>query len=383
MFSYDELPTELWLEVFAHLDERSYVVSHAPFQPLPGVAAEGAVSRDMFTVVLVCKAWRAWAIELLYRNFKLSKNVKVPPAYGHWVRRAVVPYTTTATEIYARPMETEVLNLCPNLEVLVRPPYAPSRTRDPCFEFDATCPTLSQLKRLDWWNYIEASRSGGINSLASVLQRAPNIEYLFVGGAFSHFTAVAFHGLKSVICLPRLRTLRINISNALLLRHVMQRWELPALEHLVLDAPLVGVGTDLLWEAVGPRLSVVELGKHVRFLLEQHILPCLRASPQLRELNYYLFLTNAPTLAGDDSLSFPSVECVGVHVAHTPFMGMENGAEEWEHLGRHVEMWCSDALPNLRRVVVFGRRAALFADERWSAMRRRLEDRRIMLDVLE
>ncbi|KAJ7070535.1 hypothetical protein C8F01DRAFT_1046111 [Mycena amicta] len=379
---HDSLPTELWLEVFTLLDSaHSYVVSHAPFQAVPGVGAESKACRDYFTVVLVCRNWRAWAIGLLYRSLKLSKFVQAPLAYyGHLVRRAVVPYTTTATEIHNGPMlSTEILSLCPNLEVLVRPPFTPSPLSNPRFEFDATCPSLSKLKRLDWWNYIEASRSGGINSLTSVLERAPNIEYLFIGGAFSHFTAVPFHSLgdETTVCLPRLRTLRINLSNALLLRHVMYRWELPGLENVVLDAPLGRAGTDLVWEFLGPRLAVVELGKHVRFLLDQFLGPCLRRCPQLRQLNYYLFITAPPLLEENDS--FPSVECIGIHLGHTPFLGTE--ADEWEHLDRHVDAFCSDAFPNLRRLRISEMRQSIYSNGRFTEVQRRLYEKGCVVEL--
>ncbi|KAF7302947.1 hypothetical protein MKEN_01257200 [Mycena kentingensis (nom. inval.)] len=371
------LPTELWLEVFSHLDARSYAISHAPFQPVPGIAAEGKICRDYLSLILVCRQWRAWAMELLYRNFKLSdanpSEPKLPLEYGPWVRRAVVPYTSTPTETFKPMPSTEILGRCSNLEVLVRPPLARSLFGGPRFEFDATCPSLSKLRRLDWWYHAEASRSGGINSLAAVLALAPNIEYLFVGGATNSF-AVAFYRLdNNPIYLPRLRTLRINIANAVLLRHIMYHWAVPVLENLVLDVPFA---TDLLWEALGPRLTGVEFGKHVQFLAEDHLGACLRGCPAVRELNYHILITAPPVLNADVDV-FPALESLGVHLTDVP--RLEDEAEEWASLARHFDAFCTDAFPNLRTLKLFGLTKGMAAHPRFVEIKKRVQAKGCMV----
>ncbi|KAJ7664951.1 hypothetical protein B0H17DRAFT_1091308 [Mycena rosella] len=383
LLHHERLPTELWLEIFTHLDGRTsaYSTWHTPFQPTPCVASEGNVGSAYTSVVLVCRNWRAWAIGLLYRNIKLLDGIRlkdgidVPREYGRWVRRAVVPYSTTVTET-CRPMSsTEILGLCPNLEVIVRPPYGTplSSLR---FDFDASCPSsLGSLKRLDWWHHWEASRSGGINSLTSVLGAAPNLEYLFVGGVPY---GPPFHGLIEHIYLPNLRTLRLSINNAMLLRHIVQRWALPALNALVLDSPIVGV-MDMIWEALGPQLEFIEFGRHLRFFLHQVLTPCLQGCPSLREINYYVFMTAPPEMA--PGAIYPSVTAVGINMTENAFLG--DAQHEWEHLERHFDALTGEMFPNLRRFRVFTIMERMLTDERFSLVRQRLRDRGCIVEFPE
>jgi hypothetical protein len=272
---------------------------------------------------------------------------------------------------------TEILSMYPNLAVLVRPPLRPSPLHTLRFDFDATCPPLVSLKRLDWWNHAEASRTGGINSLTTVLTAAPNLEYLFIGVVRPNFTP--FHGLGAArICLPRLRTLRLSMASALLLRHVMCRWTLPALDRLVVDTPVAYGAMDILWEALGPQLRVVEFGKHVRFLLDRSFAACLNGCPSLRELNYYLFTTTPPNTDVEAGTVYPSVMSIGVHMADIAFL--EDVQDEWEHLGRHFDVFAGGMFPSLCRLRIFGMLERMRRDERFAAMQQRLSDRGCSLE---
>ncbi|KAJ6611474.1 hypothetical protein B0H10DRAFT_2223993 [Mycena sp. CBHHK59/15] len=347
-FHHETLPTELWLEIFDHLDSRPYAISHAPFQPIPGVGSEGSVSSAYTSVVRVCRNWRAWAVGLLYRNVKLSEGVKIRQVidrhqiYGRWVRRAIVPYSTTVTESCKPMPSTQILGLCPNLEVLVRPPYAPTPLRNLRFDFDATC-----------------LADGGINSLTAVLSAAPNLEYLFIGGGISGFTP-GFHGLSSQTDLPNLRTLRLNIANAMLLRHIMHRWALPALSNLVVDSPMAGIGMGMIWEALGRQLRVVDC-------------------PALEEINYYVFITTPPDIVPD--VVYPSVTTIGIHASENHFLG--NAEDGWVHLERHFAVFASGIFPKLQRLRLFGTLEwpSILADSRFSAMHQRLKDQGCRLEL--
>ncbi|KAJ6541816.1 hypothetical protein B0H19DRAFT_325848 [Mycena capillaripes] len=379
---HETLPTELWLEIFTHLEDRSYTVSHAPFQHLPGVASEGDARSAYTTIVLVCRNWRAWTIGLLYRNIKLSDSIRahstdVHRGYGRWVQRVILPYSATVTESPNPMPSTEILSLW-NIEVLVRPPHRPSPLKVLRFDFDANCPPLGSLKRLDWWNHSEAARSGGINSLTGVLAAAPNLEYLFIGILRPSYTP--FPGLSGVrIYLPHLRTLRLSMASALLLRHIVCQWTLPALDRLVMDTPMMPpAGMDMLWETLGPRLAVVEFGKHVRFLLDRSFASCLRGCPSLREVDYYLFTTVPPDTDVEAGAVYPSVTSIGVHMAEIPFL--EDIRPEWEHFERHFNAFAGEMFPNLRQVRVFGMLERVLRDERFPAMHQQLTDRGCILE---
>ncbi|KAJ7757508.1 hypothetical protein B0H16DRAFT_665903 [Mycena metata] len=244
---------------------------------------------------------------------------------------------------------TEILSLYPNLQILVRPPHRPL-FRSLTFNFDATCPPLFSLRRLDWWNHADASRSGGINSLIAVLCAAPNLEYLFIGIVRAQFSP--FHGLGGAgqINLPRLRTLRLSTANSFLLRHIVAQWTLPALGQL-------GHGHAHHCRGHGRDVGVVratssdymELGKHIRFLLEENIASCLRGCPSLRELNYYVFTTTLPPVDAENI--YPSITCIGIHMVEIPFLGELR--DEWEHLERHFNVLAGTMFPGLRQLRIY------------------------------
>ncbi|KAJ7045022.1 hypothetical protein C8F04DRAFT_1067445 [Mycena alexandri] len=246
--NHENLPNEMWLEIFAHLDEGSYTTSYTPFQPLPGVESEVDVKSAYTTLVLVCRSWHDWAISFLYRNLRIPDSYSIwthnHPEYGRWVRlpdqsnaatfscsdqvrRAILPYSLTMSD---SPV-TLILGLCPNTEVLIRPQLS-----NFIVEFDTLCPQLPSLKRLEWWwNY-----GSSINSLLAVLSAAPNLEYLFVGT--QGFQPINFiPGHTPDIHLPRLRTLRLRPALSPASTHLDQaisEWSLPALDTLVLDTQM-------------------------------------------------------------------------------------------------------------------------------------------------
>ncbi|KAJ7045009.1 hypothetical protein C8F04DRAFT_521519 [Mycena alexandri] len=388
ILNHETLPTELWIEIFTHLDERSYAVSHAPFQLLPGIASEANAGTAYTTVVLVCRNWRAWAIGFLYRNIKISDSnnmqaydrfMDIHREYGQWVQRAILPYSATVTESFQAMPSTEILSLYPNLHTLVRPPHRPLFS-SLTFDFDATCPPLFSLRRLDWWNHAEASRSGGINSLIAVLCAAPNLEYLFIGIVRAQFSP--FHGLGGtgqIIDLPHLRTLRLSTTTALLLRQIVAQWTLPALDNLVMDTPMLGVGTDVMWESFGPQLRVMELGKHIRFLLEENIASCLRGCPSLHELNYYIFTTMLPEVDAENI--YPSITSIAINMAEVALLGELR--DEWEHLERHFNIFAGTMFPSLRQLRIYAMSERFLLDERFPALHRQLSDRGCIVEIVE
>ncbi|KAJ7757510.1 hypothetical protein B0H16DRAFT_1885535, partial [Mycena metata] len=326
------LPPELWLEIFAYLDERSYTTStlYTPFQPLPGVGSEVDVKSAYTIIVLVCRNWHDWAISLLYRNLKISDSDVLwthnHPEYGQWVQRAILPYSSTMSDSQTR-LSTEVLDLCPNIEVLIRPQH-PSLSN----QFDALCPQLSSLKRLEWWN------GGSFDSFLSALSAAPNLEYLFLGAQkFQPIDSIPDHTPE--IHLPSLHTLRLRIGLSRASRsiaHAIAKWSLPALDTLVVDGQM---GLDEVWMSHGSRLRVLELGKDTSWLHG-----CLA----LHEFNYNLPIS--PLIRPGD-LAYSSVTTIGCHVA-SPLPGY------LERSFLPLRSW----FPNLQRLRIYGPLAGMLAD---------------------
>ncbi|KAJ7757482.1 hypothetical protein B0H16DRAFT_1536797 [Mycena metata] len=330
--NHETLPPELWLEIFAHLDERSYTTSYTPFQPLPGVGPEVDAKSAYTTVVLVCRNWHDWGISLLYRNLKIptsdSSWTHSHPEYGRWVQRAILPSSSTLPDSQTR-LPIEMLGLCPNMEVLIRPQLSQST-----FEFDPLYLQLPSLKRLEWWDGVN-------NSLLSVLSAAPNLEYLFLG-------VEVFQPMNSIpdptpeIHLPRLRTLRLRFGlspSSRYLARAISKWSLPALDTLVVDGRM---GLDEVWTSLGSRLRVVELGKDTSW---PH--GCLA----LRELNYNL---RDSSLMRRKGLAYPSATTIGCHVA-SPLLG------DLERSFLPLRSW----FPDLQRLRIYGPLAGVLADERF------------------
>jgi hypothetical protein len=156
----------------------------------------------------------------------------------------------------------------------------------------------------------------------------------------------------------------------MLLRHIMHSWSLPALNRLVADSPIVGV-MDLVWETLGPQLEFVEFGRHLRFLLDQALTPCLQGCPSLRELNYYIFMTTPPTIT--PGAVYPSVTYIGINMAQNAFLG--DGANEWEHLNGHFDAFSGEMFPNLQTLEVFAPVKWMVKDPRFKSMHQRVIDR--------
>lgn len=247
---------------------------------------------------------------------------------------------------------------CTRLEVLVRPRCLLTEALQ--FDYEVDCVPLSSLRRLEWWHHTEAERSGGINSLGVVLQHAPNIEYLFIGG-FVGFTQFTY------VCLPSLRTLRLHVVNGLLLHQIVSKWILPSMTHVVLDSPLVEQGLQSVWDRFGEQLEVVEFGKHLRFLMSDHLTTCLRGCPALQEIGYYVFFTKVPETTEEHA----SIRAVRLHSAVNNFL--YTAEEIWAMLDGHFRFF--NQLTSLCRVTLYGEWRGILGQRRFQDIVRRMCER--------
>jgi len=258
----------------------------------------------------------------------------------------VLPYQSTVTGPSGQSKQTQsvdILELCPHLHTLLRPQH--SILDGLSFDWEATNVSLPSLKRLEWWHHNEAERSGGINSLGAVLRSSPNIQYLFIGGVVGP-NHVCMEPEQLV--LPKLQRLRLHIRSGLLTRQIIMRWSLPSLTHLILDSPPIKDGLQEIWHAFGHQLEVVELGKHVRFLMSDELSLCLKGCPNLRELNYYFFFAS-PAIASDVHEHLVSI---GIH-SHVNAL-LADGGTIWKLIEQHFAVFYGTRLPALRNVILYG-----------------------------
>lgn len=362
------MPPELWLEVFrwATASEASnalFSTDYAPFQvlPLTKYAADPSLKVKR-TLVLVCRQWKELAVEFLYEDVKIRNSVTSligvledtgSANYGRLVRRAELPYEHTTTPTRAPLSALDVLKLCSDLEILTRPMH-PLNLDAFSFEFSADCVKLPSLKRLEWWHNNDASRTGGINSLCDVLRCCPNLQYLSVGGIV-WLNLVRLESMS----LPRLKTLQLCVMKGMLIRQVC-RWNMPALENLVLESCIGASSLEFLWEHVGPQIKTVELGKHLRFYLEDYLTAILAGCSDVEKLYYHVHFTLVPTLREE----YPSVKRIGVHCSENMFVP----DPEWLQIKGHFAMFASGSLPSLERIQLFGEWDSIVADPRFAPL---------------
>ncbi|KAK1229769.1 hypothetical protein PQX77_007146 [Marasmius sp. AFHP31] len=368
------LPPELWLKVFHWATQSSqdaFSTTYEPFSHSPFTEEEQVLRRVKRSLPLVCRAWHALSKEFLYRD------VRIGPAQGslqkalcaheesqsraNFVRRVVLPYQSTTTPTYSSDPLTsvEILKLCSQLEVLVRPRlFIPSGLQGfsdaPRFEFEVDSLSLPSLKRLEWIYYPEAERTGGINSLTDVLHHSPNIEYLHLGGLNPRTQIISGHS----ILLPRLKTICVSSLTAQVIHQVCYRWTLPVLSHLIIGAVnLPSVST--MWEKYSEQLESVELGRHITFLQRDFVGPCVRSCHNLKVLNYYVFFTQPPDFGEETS----SIESVGLHVSANEMLANESETA-WRLLESHLDALLGGALPMLRDIRLHGDWSGFLADGR-------------------
>lgn len=231
--------------------------------------------------------------------------------------------------------------LCSQLRILVRPRHRPHHELH--FHSQAQDVSFPSLKRLEWWHNNEAERTGGINSLTAVLTRTSNLNYLFVAGGAGHAKLSPGH-----LSLPNLTTLRLRLPDGLLLYYIVHRWTLPALTHLILDLPSSPQSFLMIWDKFGSQIRTIELGKHLRFLLEDSISPCIRGCTSLEEINYYAQFTAPPELRQ----AHYSLRTVGLRHAANPYLTMLGSS--WSSLELHFNTLLGPHLPLLRRIVLYG-----------------------------
>ena len=380
------LPPEIWVHVFGFLATGTETRSdYVPFEA--GILSEDAGKRlkanlrDRLSIIRVCKLWHRLGKAILYQNVivrgessalaetlsaKSSDDSDSP--FGGCVRSLELPFIQTTTSNAGPYNSVTILESCPHLERLTRPPSSSTEVFGLQFEFPMPTTRFHSLRRLDWWHNNFAYRTGGVNALPDILQAAPNLEYLSLGGEMLPNTA-----MPAPLSLPHLKTLRVRGVNPIYVRQ-LKNWNTPALRVIVLESLPHPYTFPLMLETLPARqIKIVELGAHLRFLASDYLAPILAGYSNLVELNYRIFFTAEPKW-GDaephnhlkrvrwqafpnhatpvegvwywiwihanalmDRILFPTLEEIVLH------------GEEWNTLGNELEAAGVDELARLRK----------------------------------
>ncbi|KAH8106819.1 hypothetical protein BXZ70DRAFT_252162 [Cristinia sonorae] len=389
------LPPELWLAIFrfattTELTASLLATSYRSFDyPTNGFIDDSL--KVKYAIVHVCRSWRDLASSMLYedvlvlteyasilRHILKGHSEDDGAGHRHRVRRLCLPYSASVPQMSTRyPTDAvSILQMCPSLEVLVRPNMAyGSRGEAQMFEYEAEpCPPLPSLKRLDWWHRNDAARTGGINCLTDVLQAAPNLTYLSLEGE----VGLSLMQLHTTVTLPALTTLHVRRVNSLFMLQI-SKWYLPSLRHIILDGYTNVYMVQSIARSFGEQIWTMELGKSLRFYMDDAVHPILEGCPNLKELNYRLFFTRNPT---PPATPHASLSTVGLHGATNLFFE-HHEHELWAHLERHLEAFCSPSYPALRQILLHGDWGSILGDPRYqhSAQVQKLKERGCSVDV--
>ncbi|KAJ7738857.1 hypothetical protein DFH07DRAFT_984020 [Mycena maculata] len=325
-------PPEIWRLIlqFATWSETSFHVDYQPFQHIQELQETAQSERceilrlqTCLSLMGVSRHFRNVTAEFMYEDVRIydtkglesllsaltrSAREDGPHNYGSYIRRLELPQRRTImlppSEFLPLPTHpiqfgpdtirlADILHLCPNLEVLVRP----------CLILDAQNVifwagligkafdgSLSHLKRFDWHESELDGQFYGTNHidrLREIVARAPNLRYLFLTSDRPNPVAD--------LCLPSsLRTIRLNRSYLpslhsrkclVMARH---RSEAPNLRNLVLHTMLPTTLLDFL-AVVGHQLRVLELAFAPQVVFSSNQMQRLISRyPKLEELVYFL-----------------------------------------------------------------------------------------------
>ena len=368
-----ELPPELWLQIILYaIPVSNFNWEYEPFEGHDAAGNERI--KILSSVVLVCRAWRAFAEHMFYENLNLDSRAAIVALELEtheqrraYVRRVVLSYQNTQTSParFHQPITiARLFNRLPNLQILIRPP--PSLGEKQEYKYHTEGSSFPSLKRLEWWNMLDASHSGGINSLEHILQNAPHIEHLSLGGNYNMKDS-------SALLLPALTTLSLQRTDVAFLNQI-RSWRMPRLAHFVyagLPAPFV---LDALLAHFGPQLRTLELARRLYFLSEDYVALVLRACPALHTLAFFVNITMPP--AGP--VTNGAVRVVRLH-GQLPFV---DSVVNWATLAAHFAFLAGPALSALERVVLYpshGIWDGIVGDVRFARLHRGLWERKCVL----
>ncbi|KAJ7169373.1 hypothetical protein C8R43DRAFT_1231888 [Mycena crocata] len=380
-------PTELWRVIlrFATISEMPYDVHYLPFQPVQKLTETSDLlqqeSRRLQTccsLMRVSHRFRALTAEYMYQDVRIfdtqgleslfagltrSAREDGPHDLGKHIRRLELPRrrTTFTLQSQSLPFPThpipcdhnairlaDILRLCPNLEILVRP----------CLRLDAQNITfwaslvgkpfevsMPHLMRLEWHESELDSRFYGTthtDRLRELVACSPNLRYLFLSSDRQN-------SLTDLSLPLSLHTLRLNRSHfhshntQKLVARPRHYCSVPNFHNLVLHTMLPSALLDFLAGA-GQQLRVLELAFAPQMVFSSgQMQRLLGRCPRLEELVYYV---GAPEISPLTAFQCPTIKRVRLKV----------NPEEWSPnrpvLRGQIDVLEGKSFPELQEIIL-------------------------------
>ncbi|KZT30957.1 hypothetical protein NEOLEDRAFT_1126642 [Neolentinus lepideus HHB14362 ss-1] len=387
------LPPETWLMVFRWATWPPPHVKHPavyrPFIP-PSDEAELAEMISPLemkrTLVLVCKRWRQFSLQLLYEFLILNSPRQVATLanaldeneeYRGYVKSVLLRPLGPMEDMRVHPRDVlEILGRCPNILIIMKPWWLaqpsddlrghPASTDHSHTMHEPAHPALFPdfvvkspvLTRLDW----EYSCSMNAAFFHDFVGHSPELRYLYVTCVSQCFPFVL--SLDSPVAVPTVTTLRLNVRNPYLF-NAIQKWHFPALTHLIVESgpsELSQMQMQALVQAFSSTLKVVELGAHMRFMLTDYLTPILTDCRSLDTLAFYISFVELPDVEKE-------LEAVPWAVKHVRVYIKPNLWSEDTHPGLpvvpmnvlHLARWCT-SLTGLEFITLHGDWQAVWTD---------------------
>ncbi|GJE89733.1 hypothetical protein PsYK624_058390 [Phanerochaete sordida] len=249
--------------------------------------------KSKLTLMRVCRAWHAYAVEQLYEFIWISSAAQAKklahtlvlqslqsPActYGSFVRR--IHIQTPVLERCAPADLLAIVEVTPNLVV-----YSDHHSLQRSLYDDGPDPRCSpeailklvanpKIRRLSWTSYGDAPFQQRMTPLLTNL--ATQLEFLELSSCSPNFRAMFAQpttaGTKMDVRLPSLKALKLSLDNNTFA--VLSSWDMPKLANLSVlssDFSYTGPGFASFFQAHGEKLVQLELG-HSSSLIEKHYL---------------------------------------------------------------------------------------------------------------
>ncbi|EDR08612.1 uncharacterized protein LACBIDRAFT_326782 [Laccaria bicolor S238N-H82] len=298
------VPEELWLEIFYYATIGTCVddgVNYVPFAAIPFQERDSLrVERRCFAtkrnLLLVCKAWNALATETAYRSIRIchgtntlldslymdtTSSEKAGGGNGRFVRNVEINSRVQDFDPFNPTIVAQILAQCPGMVSLARPfaydgtnlvickvRVGDSSQQSSHLQVIPHFPTLSALRRVDWWlpltmpprRFDLSSTELFQDLLGDIINHAPNLRYLTLGGPANSFifSQQPFSSITPILSLHNLTTLRLECDVRFGHSNLTARtWQLPNLTHLLVGGSY-SVAIHVI-EACGSHLKVLEI----------------------------------------------------------------------------------------------------------------------------